>query len=120
MKRYILTEDRIFDLTEIVGYHNIVNAYNEKGEKAFEYLDLNSKGRFKIIKKADTIEELCEKNYCIVEWRNGIETICPYDLAQTLMVNCPDKINGAYLCVFTPTGLTKVARITENGGAELL
>ena len=71
-------------------------------------------------RQADTIEELCEKNYCIVEWRNGIETICPYDLAQTLRMNCPDKINGAYLCVFTKTGLTKTARITENGGAELL
>lgn len=72
MKRYILTEDRIIDLTEIVGYHNIVNAYNEKGEKVFKYLDLNSKGRFKIIKKSDTIDNLLSVEFITI---NGGEPI---------------------------------------------
>lgn len=70
--RYILTEDRIFDLTEIVGYHNIVDAYNEKGEKVFEYLDLNSKGRFKIIKKSDIIDNLLAFTFITI---NGGEPI---------------------------------------------
>ena len=56
--KYIRTEDRIIDLTEIVGFYLIADGYNEKGEKAFKYLDLNSKGRFKIIKEADTIKDL--------------------------------------------------------------
>lgn len=72
MKRYILTEDRIFDLTEIAGFYLIVDGYNEKGEKAFKYLDLNSKGRFKIIKKSDIIDNLLSVTFITI---NGGEPI---------------------------------------------
>lgn len=112
--KYIKTNTGVYEVTDELT----INMFGHLAKKSDPVSTIAGVGE--IIKESDTIEELCEKNYCIVEWRSGIETICPYDLAQTLMVNCPDKINGAYLCVFTPTGLTKVARITEDGGAELL
>ena len=122
--RYILTEDRIIDLTEIAGYCQIVDGYNEKGEKAFEYLDLNSKGMFKIIKDADTIEELCDELLLFANKKTRAIVFAnpqnenDVDYLEEMAIKYADSV--IFGAIYTEKGLIFVAKMNEKGDLELL
>lgn len=120
--KYIRTKDGIIDLANIVGYHQIVDGYNEKGEKAFKYLDLNSKGRFKIIKEADIIEELCD--YCIY-YNHEKELIFRKMPLRTSLKSLYGDMKLGFVseikfAILTDKGLIYVAKMNQEGVLELL
>lgn len=112
--KYIRTKDgRIFDMNEIsVPYLVIEN----------RWLDF-SRGRFEILKQADTIEELCD-NF-MVEYKNGEHTIFHdfYHLKRHYELYSQEyhHISGRYGCIWVfGKGLIYVAKMNRKGELELI
>ena len=107
--RYIRTKDEnnlVIDLSELVLPYRIVDGY----------FDANSFGRFKILKSADTIEELCDE--FVVKIKTGY-LITYYD--KKLLTQDANK-NGAdvYGAIWTDKGLIYVAKMNNKGELELI
>ena len=87
--KYIRTKDEnnlIIDMTNMQLPYNVTD----------EYIDFNQFGMFKIVKQADTIEELCDE----IVMRKDSKTI--------------------YGAIWTELGLRYVAKMNEKGELELI
>ena len=100
--KYIRTKDGIIDRDSALP-HMVVDGY----------IDFNSLGRFKIIKQADTIEELCDEFVCVDER-------CGHRIAL-LSGNIPQGVKlYTYGAIWTDKGLIYVAKMNEKGELELI
>lgn len=109
--KYIRTKDGIIDRDAVLP-HMVVDGY----------IDFNSRGRFKIIKQADSIEELCDKFvWTDNEYSKGF--ICNIEFVK----NCT-KSHDVRLCgnsfifgaIWTDKGLIYVAKMNAEGELELI
>ena len=102
--KYIRTKDEnnlIIDMTDMQLTYNLTD----------DFIDFNRFGMFKIIKQADTIEELCDE--FVVEDRDEFAIFHNLKLAK--------QTKGiVYGAIWTDKGLIYVAKMNEKGELELL
>lgn len=119
---YIRTNDgRIIDLER----------YEEKTSpitKAKGFIDLIDKNKVcdleifekDIIAQADTIEELCDKRYWLIYWKDRKPELMSCWFAKWHWKNNKNLISRVCACIFTDKGLIYVAKMNEKGELELL
>ena len=106
--KYVRTKDEnnlIIDLTDMKLPYNLIDGY----------IDFNKFGMFKIIKQADTIEELCD---AFVEiYNDGTYEITPINDIRFFESYKNHIVYGA---IWTDKGLIYVAKMNDKGELELL
>lgn len=116
--KYIRTEDEnnlIIDMTNIQLPYHLTN----------EIVDFNKFGRFKIIKQANTIKELCDA-FVITSKQGHIYDAYGdygYELKEVLPEvrrECPDEDWDLYGCILIDGIIKQLAKANDKGELELL
>jgi len=107
--KFIRTKTNLF---EVVGENALV--FKVKGKRDSEKIYSVSKRYGKIIKQANTIEELCSE--FVIKGTRGLYLGIP--LQECELRNIP--ITQIYGAIWTDKGLIYVAKMNEKGELELL
>ena len=109
--KYIRTKDEdnlIIDMTDMKLPYNLIDGY----------IDFNKFGMFKIIKQADTIEELCDEFVYVGEKGNVVLGMSYMQIEDVKKYNVNN--NKIYGAIWTDKGLIYVAKMNDKGELELL
>lgn len=114
--RYVRTENEIIDLNYCV--------YFEKEERWWNETECFSFYKNEIIKKADTIEELCDE-FVYHFLRNDTYQIMPKTDLEPQRRDClsyhiEKKLHDVLGAIWTDKGLIYVAKMNDEGEVELL
>ena len=106
---YIRTKDGIYKVESTLRDSGIVKGYNV-GEMGFIRKD-------QVIKQSENIEELCDRFVVMEKETKEVIDIVYFLEYAKLWSYCKYNIYGA---IWTDFGLKYVARLTEDGGIELI